>query len=66
MTKKNIHYQIFLPKQPHNNDVERAVLPVIMYASKKSGIAESKAIVIGWWKWGIGLIRTTVEVKDEQ
>lgn len=45
------------------DDPERAVLPAIIYAKRNDGIASSQILAIGWWAWGIGIIRTVVAVK---
>lgn len=42
-------------------DIERAVLPTILYAKKEDGIATATAISVGWWRWGVGLIRTVID-----
>lgn len=42
-------------------DPERAVLPTIIFARKKDGIAKAWSIGIGWWAWGFGVIRTVVD-----
>lgn len=44
-------------------DIERAVLPTIIVARKRDGIAAATAVTLGWWRWGIGLIRTVVDDK---
>lgn len=49
-------------------DSERAVLPTIIYASKKeterwtnqTTTVTCRVITIGWWAWGIGVMRTKV------
>jgi len=46
---------------PTNEDPERAVLPTIIYAKRKAGMATSQVLAIGWWAWGIGIIRTVVD-----
>ncbi len=44
-----------------SGDKERAVLPTIIFARDSAGPASSMALAIGWWAWGIGLIRTVVD-----
>jgi hypothetical protein len=44
-----------------SSDKERAVLPTIIFARDSAGPASSMALAIGWWAWGIGIIRTKVE-----
>ncbi len=43
------------------NDKERAVLPTILFARDSAGPASSWALAIGWWAWGVGVIRTKVK-----
>lgn len=43
-----------------SGDIERAVLPTVIYAHETAGLASSRALAIGWWAWGIGVIRTTI------
>lgn len=57
---KLVKYSLFAANT-QTNDIERAVLPTIMYAHKKDGIATAHALSIGWWCWGIGIIRTKVK-----
>lgn len=33
-------------------DPERAITPVVIYTNKKS----RHLIMVGWWKWAIGLL----------
>ena len=44
-------------------DMERAVLPTILFARKQERPVTVTAITIGWWAWGIGLMITTVKGK---
>lgn len=44
-----------------SGDKERAVLPTIIFARDSAGPASSMALAIGWWCWGIGIIRTVVK-----
>lgn len=46
--------------QGEHPDIERAVLPTIMYAKKDDGFATAKCLSIGWWRWGVGIIRTVI------
>lgn len=51
----------FFAANTQTHDIERAVLPTIMFARKKDGIANATALSIGWWAWGVGIIRTVVK-----
>lgn len=46
-------------------DCERAILPTVLWASKKSSENDCtisvRALSIGWWAWGIGVMQTKVE-----
>jgi hypothetical protein len=54
----------FLRVNRRIRDMERAVLPALMYAGKtefEDGYRISvKALTFGWWDWGIGVMRTSV------
>lgn len=58
---KRVKYSIFTANQ-FTNDAERAVWPALIYAHEELGVAYSHALSIGWWCWGIGIIRTVVKV----
>lgn len=58
---KVVKYSLHLSDKD-SDDAERAVLPTIIYAHRKDGIASVTIIAIGWWAWGIGIIRTVVEL----
>lgn len=47
------------------DDPERAVLPTIIYAKRSNGPATSRVLALGWWAWGFGIIRTTIEIDKE-
>jgi hypothetical protein len=57
---KLIKYSTFIGNRM-SGDKERAVLPTIIFARDTAGPASSMALAIGWWCWGVGVIRTTVE-----
>lgn len=57
---KIVNYGLHLSDKT-SDDPERAVLPTIIYAKRHNGIASVTIIAIGWWAWGIGIIRTVVE-----
>lgn len=50
-------------------DKERAVLPTILFATSSeigSGVrVRASALTIGWWAWGVGIMRTTVRKQDK-
>lgn len=62
---KTVTYTLMTANR-HTDDIERAVLPTIMFARKHDHqegatiCATATALTIGWWAWGIGIIRTTV------
>ena len=51
----------FLVANRKTKDLERAVLPTILYAGKSDNGVTSKAITIGWWAWGVGILHTKVK-----
>jgi hypothetical protein len=67
MIEKIVKYSTFAANT-QTNDIERAVLPTIMFARKQNKYEGNKvyisstAISIGWWAWGIGIIRTVTKM----
>jgi len=61
---KSTTYKLLLGNR-NTKDSERAVLPTILYASKKETVGVTQfrvsALTIGWWAWGIGVMRTKVK-----
>jgi hypothetical protein len=65
MKNKVVTYNTF-KSNPNSNDIDRAVLPTIIYAHKEDGIASVSALCIGWWAWGFGIMRTVVKNPETQ
>lgn len=42
-------------------DKERAILPTLMFNSDRVDHISVWCIAIGWWKWGVGIVVTTIE-----
>jgi hypothetical protein len=55
-----VTYKLYTADQT-SDDPERAILPTLMYAARRNDIAYSQVLAIGWWAWGIGIIRTVVD-----
>ena len=62
---KRVSYKLYFG-DPKSDDPERAVLPTIIYARRSNDIATSYCLAIGWWAWGIGIIRTVIDVRNLQ
>ena len=48
-------YEIYIPKS--KDDPERAITPVLMYATKSNEYIKVSILTLGWWKWGIAIKR---------
>lgn len=57
---KQVSYRLHR-SNPNDPDPERAVLPTIIYAKRADGPATVQILALGWWAWGIGIIRTVVK-----
>jgi len=55
---KMVMYKFFATDS--KDDIERAVLPTLIVARKQEGMAVAHSIAIGWWRWGVGVIRTVI------
>jgi hypothetical protein len=52
-------YRLLISNRKTRDD-ERAVLPTILYARKTEEMVTCRAIIVGWWAWGIGIMQTKV------
>jgi len=59
---KIVRYSPFASNRA-TKDQERAVLPTIIFARQKSGDITVTALAVGWWAWGIGIIKTTIKTE---
>lgn len=57
---KIVQYSTFASNRK-TKDSERAVLPTIIFARDNQGMFSATALAIGWWAWGIGIIRTVLD-----
>lgn len=57
---KMVRYSPFVSNRK-TKDSERAVLPTIIFAHDRVGMATATAISIGWWAWGVGIVRTVID-----
>lgn len=55
-----VKYSTFVANRK-TKDNERAILPTLLFARDKSGMASATAIAIGWWAWGFGIVRTVID-----
>lgn len=60
---KMVRYSPFVSNRK-TKDNERAILPTIIFARDKAGMITATAIAIGWWAWGIGIVRTAINDGD--
>lgn len=56
---KIVQYSTFASNRK-TKDNERAVLPTIIFARDKAGMFTATAVAVGWWAWGVGIVRTVV------